>query len=270
MSIRQFRPRGDRRRGISTNQTLILYGGFALSVFLQILYPLVHGQILLFITIATVYAGAAVMLVHAWLSYGARYAITFVILTFGISLGIELLGSKTGWPFGRYAYDASLGIQIDGVPLIVPFAWIMMAHPILVAARKVTQHWVFLFGGFGLMAWDLFLDPQMVAAHRWTWKVVGPHVPFQPEIPLSNAAGWLFAGMGLMAILHIALPKEHRKRGANTTLIDLALIWTWFSGVVGNLFFFHRTGVALFGGFVFAFVLIPYLFQARFGRPDDL
>jgi len=120
------------------------------------------------------------------------------------------------------------------------------------------------------MAWDLFLDPQMVAAHRWTWKIDGPHVPFQPEIPLSNAAGWLFAGMGLMAILNFALPQERRKRGANSTVIDLILMWTWFSGVVGNLFFFHRPGVALLGGLVFGLVLLPYLFQARFGRPDDV
>jgi len=139
MSLRQFRPRGDRRRGLSANQSLVLYGGFALAILFQISYPLVHGNALLAVTIATVYSGAAVMLTHAWLSYGPRYAITFLLLTFGFALGIELLGSKTGWPFGHYVYDASLGVHIDGVPLVVPFAWIMMAHPILVASRKVTK-----------------------------------------------------------------------------------------------------------------------------------
>jgi putative membrane protein len=120
------------------------------------------------------------------------------------------------------------------------------------------------------MVWDLFLDPQMVAAGRWSWDVVGPHVPFQPEIPLSNTAGWLFAGMGLMALLNLILPKERRKSGINSTVPDLFLAWTLFSGVIGNLFFFDRAGVALIGGIAFVIWAAPYLFVISFGKPDLL
>ena len=120
---------------------------------------------------------------------------------------VQPVGVKTGWPFGRYHYDHSLGVQIFGVPLLVPFAWIMLSYPILIAARRAAAHWVFIYGGLGLMIWDLFLDPQMVDAGRWSWKLVGPHVPYEPMIPLSNAAGWLFAGMGLMALLNALLSK---------------------------------------------------------------
>ena len=81
------------------------------------------------------------------------------------------------------------------MPLVVPFAWVMIAHPCLVAARRIGKSWVFLYGALLMMAWDLFLDPLMVSAGRWTWVVKGSHVPFQPEIPLSNAFGWLLSGM---------------------------------------------------------------------------
>jgi putative membrane protein len=270
MSIRQYRPRNNRRRGISANQSLGLYLLLAFAIALQMSYPLVNGDALRYITIFTVITGAILMLTHSFLSYGFRYFATFGAVTFGFALIVEIIGSKTGWPFGSYIYDDSLGLKIAGVPVIVPFAWIMMAHPVLIAARKTIPSWAFIYGGAGLMVWDLFLDPQMVAANRWTWDVVGPHVPFQPEIPLSNTAGWLFAGMGLMALLNLILPKERRKAGVNSTIPDVFLGWTLFSGVVGNLFFFDRAGVALIGGIAFALWIAPYLFVISFGKPDLL
>jgi len=270
MSIRQYRPGSNRRHGISANQSLGLYLLLILAIAIQISYPLVSGNVLRFVTIFTVITGAVLMLAHSLLSYGFRYFVTFASFTFVFALLVEIIGSKTGWPFGSYVYDDSLGIKIAGVPVLVPFAWIMMAHPVLIAARKTIPSWAFLYGGAGLMVWDLFLDPQMVAAGRWSWDVVGPHVPFQPEIPLSNSAGWLFAGMGLMALLNLILPKERRKAGVNSTIPDLFLAWTIFSGVVGNLFFFDRIGVALVGGLAFAIWIAPYLFVISFGKPDLL
>ena len=173
---------------------------------LQIAYPLVHGNVLRDITLATVFVGAATMVFHSYLVYGPLFATTFTVVTFAYSLGIETLGVKSGWPFGRYQYDHSLGFQIFGVPLLVPFAWMMLSYPLLVASRRAAARWVFIYGGIGLMIWDLFLDPQMVDAGRWSWKLVGPHTPFEPRIPLSNSAGWLFAGMGLMALLQKFYP----------------------------------------------------------------
>jgi len=270
MSLRQYRPRLNARRGISNRQTFILFGLLTVAIALQIAYPLVHGEVLRNITILTVYGGAAAMLVHSLFSFGARYFTTYLLATFAFALAIEILGSKTGYPFGDYTYDHSLGIAIAGVPLVVPFAWIMMAHPILIAARRLTPHWAFLYGGLALMAWDVFLDPQMVSAHRWSWVISGAHIPFEPEIPLSNAAGWLFAGMGLIALLHLVLPKERRKVGPSSVVPDIFLLWTLLSGIVGNLFFFHRPGIAGIGGLLFGAVMAPYFFSITLGRPDYL
>lgn len=118
------------------------------------------------------------------------------------------------------------------------------------------------------MAWDLFLDPQMVSAGRWTWEVTGSHVPFQPEIPISNAFGWLLAGMGLMALLHFALPSERRSLGSSRAVPEFFLAWTWISGIVANLFFFDRPGVALLGGLALGALVVSYFLAVRYGRRD--
>ena len=267
MSIRHYNPRRRHRRGISDRSRLFLYLVLAVALLLQVSYPLLDGEPLRVVTIATVYWGAAAMALHALLSYGARYAFTYlgIALTFGFF--IELLGVSTGWPFGIYEYDPSLGPQLISVPLVVPFAWAMITHPVLCVARRVSGNWVFLYGGFGLMAYDLFLDPQMVNAGRWKWEVTGSHVPFTPEVPLSNAFGWLLSGMALIAILHLVLPRDRRKESASFVAVDFFLIWTWFAGVVSNLFFFDRTGIALLFGVVFGIFLSPYFFSRWLGRP---
>jgi uncharacterized membrane protein len=265
--MRQFTPRGNRRRGISSRARRLLHAVLGIAIFLQIAYPLVDGKTLTYLTLAIVYTGALSMLVHAYYAYGFRYLLTYFSITFVFSVIVEQIGVQTGWPFGTYSYDQSLGPQLFNVPFVVPFAWIMMTHPVLVAARRVTQDWTFLYGGALLMAWDLFLDPQMVIAGRWTWEFTGAHVPFQPEIPLSNAAGWLFIGMGLIAILNLVLPRERRKESADSAAVDIFLTWTLFAGIVGNLFFFGRPGIAAFAGVIYFVIFSAYIFARWFGRP---
>jgi len=267
MSIRHYSPRRNRRRGISSRSQFALNLTLGIAILLQISYPLLSGEALRVVTISTVYWGAGAMALHALLAFGARYAFTYLGIALSFGFLIELIGLKTGWPFGTYEYDPTLGPQLFDVPLVVPFAWAMIAHPILCAARRLAGNWVFLYGGFGLMAYDLFLDPQMVTAGRWTWEVTGSHVPFTPEVPLSNAFGWLLSGMALIAILHLALPRDRRKVSASFITIDIFLIWTWFAGVVSNLFFFDRPGIAFIFGATFGAVLAPYIFSRWLGRP---
>jgi putative membrane protein len=239
----------------------------AIAILLQLIYPLVDGEFLRLLTINVVYWGAGAMLLHALLAYGTRYAITYLFFTFFFALTIEHIGVMTQWPFGNYSYSGDLGLKIFEVPLVVPFAWIMMAHPVLTAARRIAGNWVFLYGGIALAAWDLFLDPMMVAEGRWTWVVTGAHVPFQPEIPLSNTFGWLLSGMFLIGVLHLITPREKRKGGATFRTTDIFLLWTLFSGIIGNLFFFDRPGIAFFAGGIYGMVFAPYFFNRWLGRP---
>ena len=97
----------------------------------------------------------------------------------------EAVGVATGFPFGHYDYSHRLGPLLAGVPLLVPLAWLMMAYPCLLMARLLVGRFtgidgaarVFATGlvaGGALAAWDVFLDPQMVAAGNWTWRHPAP------------------------------------------------------------------------------------------------
>ena len=268
MSIRHYNPRRRRRGGISPKARNVLFFIIGLTIALQISYPLIDGEALRWVTIATVYAGALAMVIHGHLSYGAKYSTRYLPITALFGLGVEVLGVHTGWPFGTYQYDSSLGAQLFGVPLVVPFAWVMMVHPALVAARRVAGHWVYAYGGALLAAWDLFLDPQMVAAGRWKWEVTGAHVPFTPDIPMSNPFGWLFAGLLIIGLLNKVLPRERRKNAASLAAVDALLLWTLFAGFVGNIFFFDRPGLAFFASAIMGVLLTPYFFSSWLGNKD--
>ena len=128
MSIRHYNPRRRRRGGISPKARNFLGALVALIILLQISYPLIEGEALRIVTIATVFVAAVAMVVHGHLSYGFKYSSRYLPIAYAFGLGIEVLGVRTGWPFGVYEYDASLGVQLFGVPLIVPCAWVMMVQ----------------------------------------------------------------------------------------------------------------------------------------------
>lgn len=266
MSIRDFTPRANRRRAQSARSKVLLAIVLAAAILLQIPYPLLDGRALEILTLATVYSGAAAMLLHARLSYGNKFALTYLAITGIFALIIESIGVNTGWPFGVYEYSRTLGIFIFDVPLVVLFAWMMMAYPALIAARRIAGGWVFLYGGAILMGWDLFLDPQMVAAGRWTWQVDGAAFPYAPEIPLSNPVGWLLSGLTLIAILHFVLPLERRKEAPSTLAVDIYLAWSLLGGFIAQFFFFGRQGLAAVAFLIYGAILAPYFFTQWLNR----
>jgi len=266
MSIRDFTPRANRRRGQSQRSKIFLTVVLAVAILLQIPYPLLDGKALEILTLLTVYFGAAAMLLHARLSFGNKFALTYLAITALFAWLIETIGVNTGWPFGVYEYSETLGLFIFDVPLVVLFAWTMMAYPALIAARRIARGWVFLYGGAILMGWDLFLDPQMVAAGRWTWEVTGASFPYAPEIPLSNPFGWLLSGLTLMAILNFVLPTERRKEAPSTMAADIFLGWSLVGGFIAQFFFFDRQGLALVAFLIYGAILAPYFFTRWLNR----
>ena len=219
----------------------------------QITYPLLHGDALRAATIAAVVLFAAASVAHAaaWWGRGRRSRAARRRRR-DRARGRGGRGG-TGVPFGRYAYAGTLGPQLLGVPVLVPLAWTMMAYPALLLGRRLAgggpaqRVRVAVLGGATLAAWDLFLDPQMVAAGHWTWAHPRPSLPGVPDVPLTNAAGWLLVGTLLVAALDRVLA-AHPPAVAREALPAALLAWTWLGSALANLAFFHRPWVALYGG----------------------
>ena len=116
-----------------------------------------------------------------------------------LSLGMELLGTATGFPFSAYRYTELLGIRVAGlVPVLIPFSWFMMAFPSYVLARRMAggRMAAWTLGALLLATWDLTLDPAMSAlSPYWVWETEGSYY----GMPLVNLAGWFGTGVLIMA-----------------------------------------------------------------------
>jgi putative membrane protein len=224
----------------------------AASILAQIGWILVPAGERAAVTTTVVVLFTSASVAHSWEQFGGRWTLQFAAIATAFGLGIELLGSKTGWPFGDYFYTDVLQPQILSVPVIVPLAWLMMAYPCLVLARAVTVRWVVLMAAVGLTTWDFFLDPQMVGEGYWVWQTVSPDLPGIPGIPLQNYAGWLVGTLLLMAVLN-RLPR------ADVDLrVPLVLYgWMWIGGIIANAVFLDRPGVAIVGGIGMAVLGFP-------------
>jgi uncharacterized membrane protein len=229
----------------------------------QITYPLVDGEWLRRVTIASVVLFFLASVTHAWAHRGPRWALTFVFVSAGISFAAEAVGVRTGIPFGDYNYSSSLGTQVLDVPVLVPLAWSMMAYPVFLAARRLSRRFTAVVGAIGLAGWDVFLDPQMAADGRWHWSDPSPSLPGIDTVPLTNLAGWLGVAFVMMLLLCATLPRD---RGSET-LPAVLLLWTYAGSIVGNVFWFGSDAVAIAGGIAMGVVVLPYCWVLWQSRP---
>jgi putative membrane protein len=236
----------------------------------QIVYPLVHGETLTKVTIATVAAFFAASILHALLHRGWAWTFGYVVIAVGGGLAVEAVGLRTGWPFGHYAYTENLGTTVWDVPIIVPLAWGMFAYPALLVGRRLSRRYAWLIGALALASWDLFLDPQMVAADHWHWSDLSFTLHGIPDVPVSNFAGWLVVALVMMWLLD-RLPREGGLAGGRKRVSDALpatlFLWTYAASVLANLAFFDRTPVAVAGGLAMGLVALPYAVSLWAARP---
>ncbi|MBN2386141.1 MAG: carotenoid biosynthesis protein [Anaerolineales bacterium] len=160
----------------------------------------------------------------------------------------EYLGSTTGLPFGRYHYTELLQPQVGKVPVLIPLAWLMMLPPSWAVAslifpfppggvgrRRKGQLIFALLSALAMTAWDLFLDPQMVAWGFWTWEVPSGYF----GIPWTNFLGWLLVAFLVTLII--------RPRDLPVSPLAAVYCITWFLESFGQLFFWDLPGPAVCG-----------------------
>lgn len=225
------------------------------GVLAQIVYPLVHGSTRDIDSILTVVLIGCACLWHA--QRCGVFAPVAVITVLG-GFAVEQLGVHSGFPFGRYQYSNSLGTRVGGVPLVIGLAWPMLAWPAAVVAHRLARTPVaqVLLGAWALATWDLFLDPQMVAAGHWRWRHPSPHLPGVASVPLTNYAGWLGVSLVMSFGLHWVLAhRHHSSRGIPIPLY----LWTWASSTLALAAFLHLGAAAAWGGVGMGTVAVPLI-----------
>lgn len=247
-TIKWLVPEKDHKKGIILILILFVW------VFTMILTPILLHQLgnSLFSTISTITVIiqflasllALTMIVH-W-----KKGLAIVVISAIFTYSVELLGSKTGFPFGSYHYTDLLKPQLLDVPLLIPLAWLMMLPPAWAVTTSILGNkrpfWVFsLVSGLVFTAWDLFLDPQMVSRGLWVWHQPGGYF----GIPWTNYLGW-WASATLLTTLLTKLnilptnPLEY-----NYTHRPLVLIYTitWILQAIGLGIFWNQPGPGVAG-----------------------
>lgn len=244
----------------------------------QIAYPLVDGRARDAVTVAVVALLAAASIVHAVGTRGGRWATGMVLTTAGIGLASEIVGTATGIPYGCYAYASErLGWSIADVPAVVPFAWTAGFYPVWCAASLITRHRPsrVVLSTVGVVGWDLYLDPQMVADGQWHWCVTDAGLPGLTHIPLTNYAGWILVAT-LMTVLVDLLDRRLRGAPSSAARLDtvpIALfLWTWLGSSLAHAVFLDAPELrysAVYGLLTMGVVGVPVVLHlARAVRGD--
>ncbi|MDA8435086.1 MAG: carotenoid biosynthesis protein [Actinomycetales bacterium] len=270
MSVRVYSgPHADRRRGGSGGFARMLPWLLALATILaQIAWPLTDGHTRDVLTVVTVVLFFLTSASHALVARGLFWTIGWFVVSAGAGFAVEVLGTRTGLPFGDYRYADTLGPTVAGVPVVIPLAWAMMSYPALLAARRLVTGPLLtpVVAAVALASWDLFLDPQMVAEGHWTWSLdQTPVLVGITDVPVQNFVAWLLVALVLMLVLD-RLPRRRGDGGVGDGVPALMYLWTYVSSVLLNAVFLHRPGVALWGGVVMGLVAIPYAYALWTGR----
>lgn len=175
------------------------------------------------------------------------------------ALAVEVVGTRTGWPFGSYHYHGTLQPTVFGVPAIVPLAWLGMGLAAWEVAGRLARSGVarIVTGAAALTAWDLFLDPQMTREGYWVWSGGGAY----RDVPVSNYAGWFACAVVVMTLLALVLPGERRS-------LPLLGLYTWMAVMetLGFCVFFGDALVGLVGGAAML-PLVVVAWRRCWGRP---
>lgn len=238
------------------------------TVGVQISYPLTGGTARDIVTVAVVTLFAAACVSHAAVARGLRWALTFLVITAGIGLGVEILGTATGFPFGCYEYASNrLGPSVAGVPLIVPLAWTAGMYPVWIVTSLLFQRKAvrIFMAAVGIVGWDLYLDAQMVADGQWTWCSGIAGLPGLPDIPLTNYLGWFVVGLVMASCLTV-FDRPSARAPANGVPIGLFL-WTWLGSALAHAVFLGLPFSAIYGFLGMGVLGVPLL-RRLIGSPN--
>ena len=190
----------------------------------------------------TVVLGALAGLCFLAYCIGVRRALIVFAVSFTLSLGAELAGTATGYPFGAYSYSDRLGHKIAGlVPFNIPTSWFyMLVASLAICGRLLparddgkSKWWWALVGGAVLTAWDVSMDPAMVKTIHWIWRVpdlssrsafeqfIG--TPFFFGMPLTNWLGWLLTGILVARAMLAIVPPSLWARAVSPSSFPLVL-----------------------------------------------
>lgn len=166
------------------------------------------------------------ILLHFEEHKGLRY-LYFIMATFILGFGFEVIGVKSGFIFGDYTYGATLGFKWLEVPLTIGLNWVVLIYLTRGVARQLTDSplLIILISSLLMVLLDLLIEPVAIKFDFWQWE--------NGNIPLKNYLGWFGLSCLIQAVGLKLFPKSNNK----LYLRILALEFIFF-GVLNILYVF--------------------------------
>lgn len=193
---------------------------------------------------------------------GAKKAVLFLLTTSVIGFLAEVLGTSTGFPFGKYYYSDLLGPKVFGVPEVVPLIWFVIAYLTFSIAsnafKRVDVLRLALLSAFGAVAWDFLIDPMFSSYGYWTWTGQFLPLPELDGIPLTNFVGW-FVLVTLMLCVYFSLARNKELlRRRNVLDSQIAYFLLIVDGTIANLTLKNYSVIILGASAMLVFLAISF------------
>jgi uncharacterized membrane protein len=186
--------------------------------------------------------GTVAVSIYAYRTLGLGTWLAFMLPAMFISLGSELLGTSTGFPFGDYSYLSGLGYKIGGlVPFTIPLSWFYVGLSSYLIARtglKVAQKpsWgrhiaAIAVGALLFTCWDFALEPAMsqTSLPFWYWEQPGAFF----GTPYQNYAGWFGTSALFMSVAGLLWRNTSIKLERSQLNLPLVVYLTNFAFAAG-------------------------------------
>ncbi|WP_211338318.1 bisanhydrobacterioruberin hydratase [Haloterrigena salifodinae] len=182
-----------------------------------------------------------------------RRALVYLGLVTAYTYAIELVGVRTGWPYGTFEYGIQLGPMLLGeIPLALPLFFLPLVLNAFLLTLLVLDGWSarplvrIPTAIAAVVAVDLVLDPAAVAIGFWAYIPPGGYY----GVPASNYVGWLLSGTVAVLLVDRAFDRAallERVRTCEFVLDDLVsfvVLWgainvlygNWLAAAVAGLF----------------------------------
>ena len=126
-----------------------------------------------------------------------KHFLLFLIISFVIGFGAEVVGIQTHYIFGNYIYSNLLGPQYWNTPIMIGVLWFSTAFAANQVAIKLfpQYQWMSILGAALIMTgFDFMIEPFAVEYGLWSWK--------DGIIPDFNYHCWFGVGLVLSFIYH--------------------------------------------------------------------
>lgn len=153
---------------------------------------------------------------------GDSKGITRVFLfSYILGYSIELLGIKTGFPFGNYYYGHSLGPRLFDVPLVIGVNWFLMVMGGGYLAKRVVQNKVarIILAALFMVIVDFLIESIAPQLNYWYWK--------DDIVPFANFAGWFVVAIIMQIVFFTFMSNSTNKLG-----IPYIIVVTVFFGML--------------------------------------